>query len=439
MPSNLRNLKYSPKPKTTEKKIMLNKSQLLAKWKPILEHADAPTIGDKNRVEVTAQLLENQELANREQQNILTEAAAVDGSVTGGVATFDPVLVSLVRRAMPSLIAYDVAGVQAMTGPTGLIFAMRARYADGTGTGDSAAASDSDDTVIIDSNDTEALFNEADAEFTGDNSGKGITTASAEGDISPEMGFTIEKVTVTAKTRALKAGYSMELAQDLKAIHGLDAESELANILATEVLAEINREIIGEINNAAKTGALTGASSGTFNLQADADGRWAIEKFQSLIFQIETEANTIGIQARRGKGNWLICSSNVASAIASTGRLDVTSIGTNLEVDAMGNTYAGMLGRMKVYVDPYASAEYATVGYRGSNPWDAGFYYAPYVPLTMVRAVDEVSFQPKIAFKTRYGVAHNPIVAAVTSTGTVAADSNPYFRRFLVTNINDLS
>ena len=413
---------------------MLNAEKELKKWAPVLEHADAPAINDSYRKAVTAKLLENTEVALRE------EAAAssfqlneADGNQnTSAVANPDPVLISLVRRAMPNLIAYDVAGVQPMSGPTGLIFAMKARIGDGT--------------PII-KTDAEALFNEADTDFSGTGThanglfdspanmttGTGIPTATAEvANIANEMGFTIEKSTVTAKTRQLKAEYTMELAQDLKAVHGLDAESELANILSGEILAEINREVIRNI-------VVTGKEAGlgvkhAFDLVADADGRWAVEKFQSLIFQIEQEANTIATETRRGKGNFVICSSNVASALAAAGGLKFGGEG-EVAVDATGNTFAGTLnGKLKVYVDPYATTDYATVGYRGPNPYDAGMFYAPYVPLTMVRAVGENSFQPKIAFKTRYGLVANPITGTVDGVGN--ANTNPYFRTFRVKNIN---
>ena len=416
---------------------MLNAEKELQKWAPVLEHADAPAITDSYKKAVTAKLLENTEVALREEAQassfgVLNEADA--NQSTAAVANPDPVLISLVRRAMPNLIAYDVAGVQPMSGPTGLIFAMKARIGDGS---------------AIATGDAEALFNEADTDFSGAGthagglfdspaaitSGTGITTNTAEVSSSlAEMGFTIEKATVTAKTRQLKAEYSMELAQDLKAVHGLDAESELANILSGEILAEINREVIRNI-------VVTGKEAGLgikhqFDLVADADGRWAVEKFQSLIFQLEQEANKIATETRRGKGNFVICSSNVASALAAAGSLKFGGEG-ELAVDATGNTFAGTLnGRLKVYVDPYATADYATVGYKGASPYDAGMFYCPYVPLTMVRAVGENSFQPKIAFKTRYGLVANPMVTANPQNGVGAANTNPYFRTFRVKNIN---
>ena len=406
---------------------MFNSEELEKKWAPILESADAPAFADNHRKAVTAVMLENQEKAlaeSRGQANFLAEETP--SNVVAGTDTWDPVLISLVRRAMPSLIAYDVCGVQPMSGPTGLIFAMKARY------NDQLDGAPSADESAVTTADTEALFNEP-TQFA-----PSTSTALGEGDITKDMGFTIEKIAVEAKTRALKAEYSMELAQDLKAIHGLDAEAELANILSTEILAEINREVINSINTSAVQGFQNdvGGADGTFDLDVDADGRWAVEKFKSLLFQLELESNEIAKGTRRGKGNYVICSSNVASALAAAGVLDYApAIASNLNVDATGNTFAGMInGRIKVYVDPYAGPDYATVGYKGANSYDAGIYYCPYVPLTMVRAVDESSFQPKIGFKTRYGLAANPLaVAGGDHTGTA---NNPYFRKFLVTNIN---
>jgi hypothetical protein len=422
---------------------MLNAEKELQKWAPVLEHADAPAITDSYKKAVTAKLLENTEIALREEAQAssfgtLNEADA--NQSTAAIQSPDPVLISLVRRAMPNLIAYDVAGVQPMSGPTGLIFAMKAKYGDGNAiTGAPSVAQ------------PEALFNEADTDFSGAGTqagglfdspaeptvaqtGTGIATNTAETSSAlAEMGFSIEKATVTAKTRQLKAEYSMELAQDLKAVHGLDAESELANILSGEILAEINREVIRSLVVTGKRGGI-GSTEG-FDLVADADGRWAVEKFQSLIFQIEQEANTIATSTRRGKGNFVICSSNVASALAAAGSLKFGGEG-ELAVDATGNTFAGTLnGRLKVYVDPYASTDYATVGYKGASPYDAGMFYAPYVPLTMVRAVGENSFQPKIAFKTRYGLCANPITGVVD--GSIGASgSNPYYRTFKVSSLN---
>jgi len=424
---------------------MFNAENELKKWAPVLDHTDAPEFKDNYRKAVTAKLLENTERALNEERaanGMLNE----NNTTTGSITTYDPVLISLVRRAMPNLIAYDVAGVQPMSGPTGLIFAMKARYndVDSPGAGNVTTA------------DTEALFNEADTDFAGTGShagtdpyantldsplgsyttGTGLGTAAGEAGTPAELGFTIEKATVTAKTRQLRAEYTMELAQDLKAIHGLDAESELANILSSEILAEINREVIRSINSTAKTGGANVGTDGLFDLVADADGRWAVEKFKSLIYQLEVEANKIAQETRRGKGNFVICSSNVASALAAAGQLDYApAMSTNLNVDDTGNTFAGVLnGRMKVYVDPYAGNDYATVGFRGSNPYDAGLFYCPYVPLTMVRAVDETTFQPKIAFKTRYGLQANPFVT--TAAGIGSANANQYFRSIRVGSIN---
>ena len=437
---------------------MFNAENDIKKWGPVLEHADAPAIQDNYRKAVTAKLLENTEVALKQ------ESAAFSGSLneganngTSAVSNFDPVLISLVRRAMPNLIAYDVAGVQPMSGPTGLIFAMKSRYGDNTAFGpvvDGTPFNGNGAGV----NQPEALFDEANTAFSAGgtdaapsqttptpNATGGAATGVGEafsGNEFGDMGFTIEKAVVEAKTRALKAEYSMELAQDLKAIHNLDAESELANILSTEILAEINREVIGSINSVANV-ALVGSQAGdatadnTFDLKSDADGRWAVEKFKSLLFQIEIEANKIAKATRRGKGNFIICSSNVASALAAAGSLDYTpALSANLQVDDTGNTFAGVLnGRMKVYIDPYATGtDSITVGYRGSNPYDAGMFYCPYVPLTMVRAVDEATFQPKIAFKTRYGMQQNPFVGTASGIGT--AGGNSYFRKFLVGSIN---
>jgi hypothetical protein len=419
---------------------MLNAENEIKKWAPVLEHTDAPAITDSYKKAVTAKLLENTESALRQEAQAATFSLTEDANVnTGSITTPDPVLISLVRRAMPNLIAYDVAGVQPMSGPTGLIFAMKARYGNG-------AAFDQDSPVAAQ---PEAFLNEPDTDFSGGTethggglfdspasgivTGTGDATLTAETDASlAEMGFTIDKSTVTAKTRQLKAEYSMELAQDLKAVHGLDAESELANILSGEILGEINREVIRTIVKTGKVGGV--GSTEAFDLVADADGRWAVEKFQSLIFQIEQEANKIAIQTRRGKGNYVICSSNVASALAAAGGLKFGGEG-ELAVDNQGNTFAGVLnGKLKVYVDPYATSDYATVGYKGDSAYDAGLFYCPYVPLTMVRAVGENSFQPKIAFKTRYGLVANPLNGVVDGVG--AAGSNPYFRSFRVKNIN---
>ncbi len=441
--------------------------KLVNKWAPVLNEETAGPISDNHRRQVTAAILENQEIAMREEAQqssfgVISEA----GTETGNVQNFDPVLISLVRRAMPNLIAYDVCGVQPMTGPTGLIFAMKSAYKTTRSVGPTSG--------------DEALFNEALTGFSGDSSfnqgtastsadpaglsatnydsdstgddgrqtsiaGGGMDTANAEalGDGTnsafAEMGFTIDKQTVTAKSRALKAEYTMELAQDLKAIHGLDAETELANILSAEILAEINREVIRSINSQAKTGAttVTGSTStqGIFDLNVDADGRWSVEKFKGLIFQLEREANQIAKDTRRGRGNFIICSSDVASAMAAAGMLDYTpAMSANLNVDDTGNTFAGVLnGKHKVYIDPYAVADYVTVGYKGANAYDAGMFYCPYVPLTMVRAIGENSFQPKIGFKTRYGMAPNPFVGTGALSTTVK--TNGYYRIFRVDNI----
>ena len=425
---------------------------LTEKWAPVLDHGDAPAIADKYKKSVTAKLLENQEIALKESNShgsfsLNEDTVSADSSPSQATGGFDPVLISLVRRAMPNLIAYDIAGVQPMTGPTGLIFAMKSEYQttdSGVSLGD------------------EALFNEADTGFSGDTSvahggadpfggtdttpadgindafvtGQGMATATGEAVNPNEMGFSIDKTTVTAQTRALKAEYTMELAQDLKAVHGLDAEAELANILSAEILSEINREIVRDINVQAVLGA-TGANTaanGTFDLSTDADGRWSAEKFKALIMQIETEANAIAKATRRGKGNFVIVSSDVASALAASGVLDYSpAMGNELQVDVTGNTFAGLLnGRIKVYVDPYAGIDYVTVGYRGTNPYDAGYFYCPYVPLTMVRAVDPSTFQPKIGFKTRYGKVANPFVSG-------AVRQNTYFRSFKVANILSVS
>jgi len=440
---------------------MQSYDKLVEKWAPVLNEESAGTIADNHKRSVTAMVLENQEAALREERaqnnGFLTEAAP--GNATSSIGTWDPVLISLVRRSMPNLMAYDVAGVQPMTGPTGLIFAMKARY----GAGATSSA--------------EALFSEANTEFSGSQAANGFsqpadgsglndsagtangidderTTAlfgnpmdtdsaealgSANNAAFAEMGFTIEKATVTAKSRALKAEYSLELAQDLKAIHGLDAETELANILSTEILAEINREVIRTINSQAKTGALQAntAVNGIFNLSSDADGRWSAEKFKGLVIQIEREANVIAKETRRGKGNFIICSSDVASALSASGMLDYTpAMSTSLNVDDTGSTFAGVLnGRTKVYIDPYATVDYITVGYKGTNPYDAGLFYCPYVPLTMVRAVGEDTFQPKIGFKTRYGMASNPFVGATPANGLAAVKTNQYYRIFRVDNI----
>ena len=438
-------------------------ANLLEKWGPVLNHESAPAIQDNYRKAVTARLLENQEIALRQEAaersgNFISETAA-NATSDANVATFDPVLISLVRRAMPNLIAYDIAGVQPMNGPTGLIFAMKSKYTNqagdealfgeantafaGAGSGDTgtADAGNNDPFSGDDPASGGSAGNDADtvAEYA---PGTGMTTAAAEalgntgGDFG-EMAFSIEKATVEAKSRALKAEYTMELAQDLKAIHGLDAEAELANILSAEILAEINREVIRTINMKSKLGAQTSnvAATGTFDVGTDSDGRWMVEKFKGLIMQIEREANAIAKDTRRGKGNFIICSSDVASALAAAGLLDYTpALSANLNVDDTGNTFAGVLnGRMKVYIDPYAAVDYVNVGYRGTNPYDAGIFYCPYVPLSMVKAVGEEDFQPRIGFKTRYGMQQNPFVGNATGVGTDRA--NGYFRIFKVTDL----
>ena len=429
--------------------------RLVEKWAPVLNEDTAGTISDNHRKSVTAVVLENTEKALREeraQMNFLSESPATSVG-NSSVANWDPVLISLVRRAMPNMMAYDVCGVQPMTGPTGLIFAMKARYTTGTTGATEALFNEADTTFSGDSSDTQSADGSGlsgltdsngdssiDNDRTGPTWGDGMSTAKAElSGAFRNMGFTIEKATVTAKSRALKAEYSLELAQDLKAIHGLDAETELSNILSTEILAEINREVIRTINSQAKTGATTTntAINGIFDLSTDADGRWSVEKFKGLLVQLDREANQIAKDTRRGKGNVVICSSDVATALAASGALDYApALATNLNVDDTGNTFAGVLnGRMKVYIDPYASADYITVGYKGTNPYDAGVFYCPYVPLTMVRAVGENDFQPKIGFKTRYGMASNPFVGSTPADGLATAKTNQYYRIFRVDNI----
>jgi len=435
---------------------MFLSEDLQKKWEPILEHSDLPKIEDNYKRAVTAVILENQENALNEDRATLAEAAPLNATGSSAISNWEPILISLVRRAMPNLVAYDICGVQPMTGPTGLIFAMKARYNDYPSVGregksealginepvssySSAAQSSSaglQQAAIGDPFDTSSPSYES-------TTGSGMSTATAEalGDSSSnsfaEMSFTIEKATVTAKSRALKAEYTLELAQDLKAIHGLDAESELANILSSEILAEINREVVRSVNLQAKTGAEDTASAGTFNLDVDANGRWSVEKFKGLLFQIERESNKIAKESRRGKGNFILCSSDVASALSMAGVLDYApALSTNLNVDDTGNTFAGVLnGRVKVYIDPYASVNYLTVGYRGSNPYDAGMFYCPYVPLQMVRAVGENTFQPKIGFKTRYGMISNPFVGNAPSNGLASNGSNFYYRKMAVSNI----
>jgi hypothetical protein len=438
---------------------------LMEKWQPVMEAAEAPSIADAHKRAVTAVMLENTEKAlveERGHQNFTLTEAAPANATGAGIDNWDPILISLVRRAMPNLMAYDIAGVQPMTGPTGLIFAMKSRYSAQNGTealfaeadtafsgaasGDlgTASARNNDPFAGDDSTGTDAADTDTVAEYA---PGTAMATATAEalGDSGsnpfPEMAFSIEKATVTAKSRALKAEYTMELAQDLKAVHGLDAEAELANILSAEILAEINREVIRTINLKAKLGAQQAdlTTAGTFDLDTDADGRWSVEKYKGLLVQIQREANTIAKETRRGKGNFIICSSDVAAALSASGMLDYTpalAANANLNIDDAGNTFAGTLaGGMKVYIDPYAAVNYVNMGYKGTNAYDAGLFYCPYVPLTMVRAVGENSFQPKIGFKTRYGMVANPFVGTTAGNDTGADRSNQYYRIFKVDNI----
>ncbi len=462
---------------------MFNAEYLQEKWAPILDYQGLDEIKDSHRRSVTAILLENQEKLLREEREFLYESPTnstasganpgLGGATTGAMQGFDPVLISLIRRSMPNLIAYDLCGVQPMNGPTGLIFAMRSRYSSQTG--------------------NETFYNEVDSAFSGQDSGFNNTNGwtggsvgmgtTAQGGTNPsildvsnqannaapganqynvgqgmrtdeaeslgesdqfnQMAFSIEKVTVTAKSRALKAEYSLELAQDLKAIHGLNAEAELANILSTEILAEINREVIRTIYKIAKPGAqVNTATAGTFDLDVDSNGRWSVEKFKGLIFQIERDANAIAQQTRRGKGNTILCSADVASALAMAGVLDYTpALNANLNVDDTGNTFAGVLqGKYRVYIDPYSANvsanQFYVVGYKGSSPYDAGLFYCPYVPLQMVRAVGENTFQPKIGFKTRYGMVANPFAEGLTAgAGALTTNANTYYRRVKVANL----
>ena len=449
-----------------------NAESLQEKWAPILNHEGLGGIDDAHKRMVTAVLLENQEKMLKEEREFLSEAGPTN-STGSGVANFDPVLISLIRRAMPNLVAYDLAGVQPMNGPTGLIFAMRSRYSSQSGT---EALFDEADTAFSNSgistsgvytagSDTSTVGLGTDAGGAASSNpaalnpsstatqqaygvGQGMDTAQSEalgnGESFNEMAFSIEKVTVTAKSRALKAEYSLELAQDLKAIHGLNAEAELANILSTEILAEINREVIRTIYKTAQTGAETNvATQGTFDLDVDSNGRWSVEKFKGLIFQIERDANRIAQETRRGKGNMILCSADVASALTMAGVLDYTpALNANLNVDDTGNTFAGVLaGKYRVYIDPYSSngtaEQYYVAGYKGSSPYDAGLFYCPYVPLQMVRAVGENTFQPKIGFKTRYGLAANPFASAAggADTGKLKVNDNRYYRRVTVKNL----
>ena len=414
-------------------------TNLVQKWGALLENEQFAPINDPYKKKVIAQLCENQITESMQNRDLLSEDATPTNA-TANVGKYDPILISMVRRAMPNLIAYDVCGVQPMTGPTGLIFAMRPNY------------------VQNGSLSGEAFYHEADTKHSGSGNhmgtipgapgalqtGTGMATADAErlgSDYNPnfsEMGLEIEKVMVEAKSRALKATYSIEMAQDMKALHGLDAESELASILSAEILAEINREIIRSIYDVAKVGGATTSAPGTFDLDLDSNGRWSVEKFKGLLFQIEREANQIAKETRRGKGNILICSSDVASALAMAGILDHTpALQANLQVDDTGNTFAGVLqGKYKVYIDPYATEDYFVVGYKGANSYDAGIFYAPYVPLQLYKQVDSISFQPRLAFKTRYGLVANPYAEGLTKgNGALNANKNVYFRKVKVKNI----
>ena len=463
---------------------MFQSEHLVEKWAPLLEHEGCESIKDNHRKAVTAVLLENQEKFLKEQNafsqsgTFLSEQptnAVGNGGYTGGaadggpVAGFDPVLISLIRRSMPNLVAYDLAGVQPMSGPTGLIFAMRSKYTEQSGpetffdevdtafSGQDAARDATNGMTGAavgmgttgQSGDNPGLLNPTGSATESDYSvGQGMRTDGAEslgttGNEFNEMAFSIEKVTVTAKSRALKAEYSLELAQDLKAIHGLNAEAELANILSTEILAEINREVIRTIYKTAEQGATANtATSGIFDLDVDSNGRWSVEKFKGLIFQIERDANAIAQRTRRGKGNIIMCSADVASALTHAGMLDYTpALNANLNVDDTGNTFAGVLnGRYRVYIDPYsangAASQYYVVGYKGTSPYDAGLFYCPYVPLQMVRAVGENTFQPKIGFKTRYGMVANPFAEGLNQgLGALTTNSNRYYRRVRVNNL----
>ena len=448
---------------------MFQTEHLQEKWQPVLEHPDLPKIEDSYKRAVTTLILENQEKAMKEDRGFLSETAPTNSMGGGQMDTWDPILISQVRRAMPNLIAYDVCGVQPMTGPTGLIFAMRSSFLsqDGaealmdeampgqTGASNQNSAGDIGGGDVGSSETNPSVLNDSPSAGTYV-SATGMTTAQAEalGDSSDngfaQMAFSIEKSTVTAVSRALKAEYTMELAQDLKAIHGLDAETELSNILSSEILAEINREVIRSLYVTAVKGAqVNTTTAGIFDLDTDSNGRWSVEKFKGLMFAIERDANAIGQQTRRGKGNMVICSADVASALQMAGVLDYTpALSNNLNVDDTTTTFAGVMnGRYKVYVDPYAAnvaaSQYYVVGYKGTSPYDAGFFYCPYVPLQMVRAVGESSFQPKIGFKTRYGLAANPFAAAgavaagdtVNTDASLDANTNAWYRRVKVSNL----
>ena len=420
---------------------------LTEKWSKILDMEDAPKLDSNFKRKVTAQLIENQMNESRKQSEALTEDSGPT-NVTANVGKYDPILINMVRRAMPNLIAYDVAGVQPMTGPTGLIFAMRPKYVElpGQTLGQDAFYKEVNTAFSgtgTHEGDTPSVLNDsAPGTYT---SGTGMDTEAAEllgstkGTAFNEMGFEIEKLSVEAKSRALKAKYSVELAQDMRAIHGLDAEEELANILSTEILAEINRELIRTVYATAKPGAQTGmANAGVFDLDVDSNGRWSVERFKGLMFQIERDANQIAKETRRGKGNFIICSSDVASAMAAAGILDFApAIQASLQVDDTGNTFAGVLnGRYKVFIDPYATEDFYVVGYKGSSSFDAGIYYAPYVPLQLYKTVDSETFQPKLGFKTRYGLTAAPFAQGLEKgAGALTANSNVYFRRVNVKNI----
>ena len=470
---------------------MFHSEHLQEKWAPLLNYDGLDSIKDSHRRAVTAVLLENQEKFLREEQafqggnlsnlmeaptNAVGNGGFTNAGGTGPTAGFDPVLISLIRRSMPNLVAYDLAGVQPMSGPTGLIFAMRSRYSGQSGSetffdevdtafsGQPAGRDDANGftdaaagigTTAQAGTNPSVLNPVSTASSTGYNVGGGMRTDSAENldgtgaDAFNQMAFSIEKVTVTAKSRALKAEYSLELAQDLKAIHGLNAEAELANILSTEILAEINREVIRTIYKVAEQGAVQNtATAGVFDLDVDSNGRWSVEKFKGLLFQIERDANAIAQRTRRGKGNIILCSADVASALTMAGVLDYTpALNANLTVDDTGNTFAGtLMGKFRVYIDPYAANltagntspgnQYYVVGYKGSSPYDAGLFYCPYVPLQMVRAVGENSFQPKIGFKTRYGLVANPFAEGTNQgLGALRVNTNRYYRRVAVKNL----
>ena len=470
----------------------INQEALAEKWAPLLDYDGLDPIKDNHRRMVTAVLLENQEQTMREEAQFLSEqptnstgsSGATAGFSAGAdkagpVAGFDPVLISLIRRSMPNLVAYDLAGVQPMSGPTGLIFAMRSRFTSQSGTEalfnepDTSFSAQDDGRNLVSNGYTQnegantggnvgfgttaaqagtnpgALNPNSTANSQAYNVGRGMNTEDAEalgseaGDQFNQMAFSIEKVTVTAKTRALKAEYSLELAQDLKAIHGLNAEAELANILSTEILAEINREVIRTIYKVAETGATVNTTTdGTFDLDTDSNGRWSVEKFKGLIFQIERDANQIAQRTRRGKGNMILCSADVASALTMAGVLDYTpALNANLNVDDTGNTFAGVLqGKYRVYIDPFAANnddnQYYVVGYKVTSPYNAGLFYCPYVPLQMVRAVGQDTFQPKIGFKTRYGMVANPFAEGTAQgLGRLAVNANRYYRRVKVANL----